>query len=78
MDFRIEKDVLGELEVPSNVYWGVNTQRAIKNFQISGKTFPEVFIISLAQLKKACLLANIELNLIDKENGNAILQAVNE
>ncbi len=78
MSFRIEKDVLGEIEVPSNVYWGVNTQRAIKNFQISGKTFPSMFIISLAQLKKACLLANMELGLIDKEKGDAILQALNE
>ncbi|MFX0139223.1 MAG: class II fumarate hydratase [Candidatus Hodarchaeota archaeon] len=78
MDFRIEKDILGELEVPSNVYWGVNTQRAIKYFQISGKTFPQIFIISLAQLKKSCLLANMELNLIEKEKGNAILTAINE
>ena len=78
MSFRIEKDVLGELEIPSNVYWGINTQRAIENFQISGKKFPKVFIISLAQVKKASLLANLELDLIDKENGNAILQAVNE
>ena len=78
MDFRIEKDVFGELEVPSNVYWGINTQRAIKNFQISGKTFPRVFIIALAQIKKACLLANMDLGLINKVNGNAILQAINE
>ncbi|MFX1323054.1 MAG: class II fumarate hydratase [Promethearchaeota archaeon] len=78
MSFRIEKDVLGEIEIPSNVYWGINTQRAIQNFQISGKTFPQIFIISLAQLKKACLLANITLDLIDKEKSNAILKAVNE
>ncbi len=78
MSFRIEKDVLGEVEVPNNVYWGVNTQRAIKNFQISGKKFPQIFILSLAQLKKACLLANMELGLIDKEKGDAILQAANE
>ncbi|MFX1575265.1 MAG: class II fumarate hydratase [Promethearchaeota archaeon] len=78
LSFRIEKDVLGEMKVPSDVYWGINTQRAIKNFQISGKTFPQVFIISLAQLKKACLLANMELDLINKDNGNAILQATNE
>ncbi|MCK4779057.1 MAG: class II fumarate hydratase, partial [Candidatus Lokiarchaeota archaeon] len=58
--------------------WGVNTQRAIENFQISGKTFPQIFIISLAQLKKACLLVNLELDLIDREKGDAILQAVNE
>lgn len=78
MSFRIEKDVLGELGVPSNVYWGINTQRAIKNFQISGKTFPQIFIKSLAQVKKACLLANLDLELIKKQNGKAILQAVNE
>jgi len=78
LSFRIEKDALGEMEVPNNVYWGINTQRAIKNFQISGKTFPKIFITSLAQLKKACLLANLELELIDKENANAILKAINE
>ena len=78
MSFRKEKDVLGEVEVPSDVYWGINTQRAIQNFQISGKKFPTIFIKSLAQLKKACLLANLDLNLINKENGEAILQAINE
>ncbi|MHA2281421.1 MAG: lyase family protein, partial [Promethearchaeota archaeon] len=78
MNYRIEKDVLGEVQVPEDVYWGVNTQRAIKNFQISGDVFPDIFIISLAQIKKACLLSNIELGLIEKEHGNAILKAVNE
>ncbi|TES98310.1 MAG: class II fumarate hydratase [Promethearchaeota archaeon] len=78
MNYRIEKDVLGEIEVPIDVYWGINTQRAIQNFQISGKRFPNTFIMSLAQLKKACLLANMELGLIDKEIGASILQAVNE
>ncbi|MFX0002817.1 MAG: class II fumarate hydratase [Candidatus Hodarchaeota archaeon] len=78
MNFRLEKDILGEIKVPSNVYWGVNTQRALKNFQISGRTFPQIFIISLAQVKKACLLANKELGLIDEKKGQAILQALNE
>ncbi|GAH41012.1 unnamed protein product, partial [marine sediment metagenome] len=78
MNYRIEKDVLGEVKVPNDVYWGINTQRAIQNFQISGKRFPNIFIMSLAQLKKACLVANMELGLIDKEIGAAILQAVNE
>ncbi|MFX0018717.1 MAG: class II fumarate hydratase [Promethearchaeota archaeon] len=78
MDFRIEKDILGDIEVPSDVYWGINTQRAIKNFNISGKTFPEIFIISLAQLKKACLLANLDINLIEHDIGEAILKALNE
>ncbi|MFX1457339.1 MAG: class II fumarate hydratase [Promethearchaeota archaeon] len=78
MNYRIEKDVLGEVQVPENVYWGVNTQRAIQNFQISGFKFPKIFLTSLAELKKACLLANMDLELIDKEKGEAILQAVNE
>ena len=78
MSYRIEKDVLGEIEVPKNVYWGINTQRAIKNFQISGNKFHRIFIISLAKLKKACLLANLELKLIKKEEGNAILKALDE
>ena len=78
MSFRTEKYFLGEIEVPSNVYWGINTQRAINNFQISGKTFPQVFITALDQLKKACLLANMGLDLINKDNGNAVLQAINE
>ena len=78
MNYRIEKDVLGEIKVPNDAYWGINTQRAIQNFKISGKRFSNTFIMSLAQLKKACLLANMELGLIDKEIGDAILQAVNE
>jgi len=77
-NFRKEKDVLGELNVPSNVYWGINTQRAIQNFQISKKRFPEVFIRSLAEVKKACLLANLELNLIDKDKADALLKAIKE
>ncbi len=78
LNYRIEKDVLGELEVPIDVYWGINTQRAIQNFQISGKKFPRNFIKALAQLKKACLLANLDLELVEKEIGNAILKAINE
>ena len=77
-EFRKEKDVLGELDVPINAYWGINTQRAIQNFKISGKKFPDVFIKTLAEVKKACLLANLEFSLIKKELGDAILQALDE
>ncbi len=76
--FRKEKDVLGELDVPADAYWGVNTQRAIMNFQISDKRFPKIFITSLAEVKKACLLANLKLNLINREIGDALLQAIKE
>ncbi len=77
-DMRKEKDILGELEVPADVYWGINTQRALNNFQISGRQFPSSFIITLAQVKKAALLANYELGLIDDTKYQAILQAVDE
>ena len=78
MTFRKEKDVLGEVEVPENAYWGVNTQRALENFKISDNRFPTIFIISLAELKKACLQANRKLDLIQNEEYEAILKAVDE
>ena len=78
MKYRIEKDILGEIKVPENAYWGINTQRAIENFQISGTRFPKIFITSLAELKKAAILANIELKLIDSEKGDAIIKAIDE
>ena len=78
MNMRKEKDALSELDVPSDVYWGINTERAIRNFKISGRRMPEEFIIALAQVKKACLLANIENGSIEEELGKAILKAVDE
>jgi fumarate hydratase class II len=78
VDYRIEKDVLGEIKVPNNAYWGVNTQRAIDNFQISNKRFSKNFIRSLAEVKKAALLANKDLGSISEEKFKAILQAIDE
>ena len=78
MKYRIEKDVLGEIKVPEDAYWGVSTQRAIENFQISGTYFPRIFITSLAKLKKAAILANMELKLVHKDKGEAILKAADE
>ncbi|MGV9169809.1 MAG: class II fumarate hydratase [Promethearchaeia archaeon] len=75
---RTEKDSLGEVEVPADVYWGSNTQRAIQNFQISGRHLPERFIQSLVIVKKACLLANRDLNQIDEERSNALLKAIDD
>ncbi|MHA1614562.1 MAG: class II fumarate hydratase, partial [Candidatus Thorarchaeota archaeon] len=75
---RREKDSIGELDVPADVYWGINTQRALMNFKISDKTFPKGFIIALAQVKKACLIANMAAKKIDKNIGDAINQAVDE
>ena len=70
--YRIEKDLLGELKVPKNAYWGINTQRALLNFQISSKRFPKVFLTALAKIKFACLLANQKLKNIDEDLAKAI------
>ncbi|TFG27765.1 class II fumarate hydratase [Candidatus Thorarchaeota archaeon] len=75
---RREKDSIGELEVPADVYWGINTQRALMNFKISGKTFPKEFILALAQVKKACLIANMAFKKIDKNIGEALGRALDE
>ena len=75
---RREKDSIGELDIPANVYWGINTQRALMNFQISGRTFPVEFIHALAQVKKACLVANKETKLIAQDIFDAIGKAIDE
>ncbi|MHA2140668.1 MAG: class II fumarate hydratase [Candidatus Thorarchaeota archaeon] len=75
---RVEKDVLGELEVPSDVYWGINTQRALGNFKISGRRMPDEFIIALAKVKKACLQANMDLGVLPSDLGKPILKAADE
>jgi fumarate hydratase class II len=75
---RKEKDVLGELRIPKNAYWGISTQRAIQNFQISGRKFPKSFILALAEVKKACVKTNHKLGSIDQEKTRALLAAINE
>ncbi|HUU79344.1 MAG TPA: class II fumarate hydratase [candidate division Zixibacteria bacterium] len=76
--YRIEKDLLGELEVPEDAYWGINTQRAIQNFNISTRRFPLSFLFALAKVKKACLEANLKLKVIDDEKAKVIIKAIDE
>ena len=76
--FRVEKDSLGELEVPADVYWGINTQRALMNFKVSGQKLPNEFILALAQVKKACLIANVADKKVDKDIAGAIHAAIDE
>jgi fumarate hydratase class II len=78
MDLRIEKDSMGEIAVPEGVYWGAETQRAIENFPISGLHFPRQFNRALGMVKGASALANMELNLLDKNIGKAVVQASQE
>lgn len=77
---RIEKDLLGEREVPKDAYYGVQTLRGIENFNITGilvRNFPE-FIIAFAQVKKACAKANYKLGHLDLEKTEAICHACDE
>ncbi len=75
---RIEKDSLGEIEVPDDVLYGAFTTRASRNFRISGITAKSDFIRSLAIIKKACALTNIKLGMLDEIKGNAIIHAAEE
>lgn len=74
-DFRTEQDSMGELQVPVNALYAAQTQRAINNFPISSLTMPLLFIKALALIKKSAALANIELDLLPKNIGEAIASA---
>merc|ERR1719382_2372238 len=77
---RVEKDLLGEREVPIDAYYGVQTLRGIENYNITGilvRNFPE-FIIAFAQVKKACAKANYKLGHMDMEKAEAICMACDE
>ncbi len=74
-EFRIEKDSMGELNVPSDALYGAQTQRAINNFPISGLTMPMEFIRTIALIKKIAAAVNVELGELDPAIGNAIIEA---
>jgi len=76
--FRIEKDTLGEIEVPADVYWGAQTQRSLMNFKISSERMPQGLIVALAQVKRACAQVNLELGQLDETKAKAIIRAADE
>ena len=75
---RKEHDFLGELEIPDNAYYGVQTMRAMENFQITGYTADPLFIKALGMVKKAAALANMKIGLLDEKIGNAMVQACDD
>jgi len=77
-NYRIEKDSMGELQVPADALYGAQTQRAINNFSISGLEMPAVFIQTVALIKQTAAKVNIDLALLDKEQGDAIIQVAEE
>ena len=78
MKTRIERDSMGELEVPESALYGAQTQRAINNFPVSGKTMPEAFIRALLISKSAAAQANANLELLPSIVANAISEVVEE
>jgi len=74
MDYRIEKDTMGEVQVPANVYWGAQTQRSIENFQIATDTdkMPKEIIKAFAYLKKAAALTNFDAGVLSQEKADLI------
>jgi fumarate hydratase, class II len=75
---RIEKDSMGQLEVPSDAYWGAQTQRAVQNFPISGIRIPRRLIAALGLIKQTAARVNAELGLIEQPMQDAIVQAAQE
>lgn len=77
---RKEKDALGEMLVPEEVYYGIQTERARQNFNVSRQTIEALskYIWSIAAIKKAAALANKEIGAIEAEIAGAIIQAADE
>ena len=76
--FRIERDTMGEVQVPKEAYYGAQTQRAVDNFQVSGISFPRVFIKALGLIKKHAARVNADLGLLDPKLAGAITEAADE
>lgn len=75
---RKEKDIFGEIEIPGKAYWGIQTQRALNTFKISGIKFNFEFIKAIALIKRYAAEVNFELGLIDKKISDAIIKASEE
>ena len=77
-DFRIEKDSMGDRQIANNVYYGIQTQRAIENFPISGIKPLPTYIDACLYIKKATAIVNGELDCIPADISTAIIQATDE
>ena len=75
---RVERDSMGEMEVPADAYYGASTQRAVLNFPISGQAMPRRFIRALGLVKRAAAQTNRELGLLPRRRARAIAAAAQE
>ena len=79
MEYRIEKDTLGEVQVPKDVYWGAQTERSRSNFKIGGSSsMPLEIVYGFAYLKKAAAYTNYKLGVLDKFKRDLISQVCDE
>src|SRR5712692_60981 len=78
MKTRTEKDSLGEKQVPADAYYGIQTQRAVENYPISGYSAHPKLIRAMGMIKKAAAMANRELKLVDAKRATAIIEACEE
>lgn len=78
MEFRIEKDSIGEIKVPADKLWGAQTQRSLENFQIGTEKIPVELVRVFAMLKRAAAQVNQDLKLLDAERATAIMETCGE
>ena len=78
MDYRIEKDAMGEIEVPTDACWGANTQRSIKNFPQGVETMPHSLIMALVNIKKSAAMVNNEEGKLSDQKRELIVSACNQ
>ncbi|SDW64901.1 fumarase, class II [Marinococcus luteus] len=78
MDYRVEKDTLGDMHVPKDKHWGAQTQRSLENFKIGQETMPIDVVHAFAILKRSAALANKRLDKLEAEKADAIVEACDE
>ena len=78
MQYRVERDSMGEINVPSDRYWGAQTQRSLEHFKIGGDRFPREMIRALGILKKCAAMTNQELGLLPADKTKVIVGAADE
>ncbi|GAA5482399.1 class II fumarate hydratase [Haloferula sargassicola] len=78
MEWRVEKDSLGEIQVPADKLWGAQTQRSLENFPIGGRRMPIEVVHALAEVKRAAAIVNAELGELDAGLSQAIVAAAQE
>lgn len=78
MEYRIERDSMGEIRVPADKLWGAQTQRSFENFQIGTEKIPYAMVTVFAYLKKAAALVNKNLGVVDADRADAIVRACDD